>query len=347
MAVRFFYLPWRSSNRVGLTSRMAQANPAYVAYPRTTPGGPTLAFGNWDSNFFHHVDSEPMQSYGVTTDAARVPLVRTELSASSYLVSTGGNDDFPRYNPYSFNVTNCAYRYPGDNAWYGVINNYGPFFWAANWRPWAFFSYQLRGTSQILGSQFVANVAHPYPLYLRGRCLDNSIYTRLGITYSIGLHALVPMCCYVLRPSTDTIVGWLWNKQYHGGYGWEGVGKTARGTTVPNVPGPENRVYTTPYAPNYLAYGGNGMNVTGIQDGDLLVWEFWAYFQIGCSTNEQYYPASPGATVSMFVGGGTAGQPITLNAGDPNWAPSWGMSAGVVTGIEPNPPRQSQCSVGF
>ena len=293
-----------------------------------------------------------MASYAVTQDPARVPLTQTALRAT---VTLTDSLNWPRKNPYSIFGTGCAYKPPGDDSWANQTNEYGPFFWAGVWRPWAFFSYQLQGTSQILGSDFVGNpfdyTTHPRPWYLRGRVGTSTIWDYGANHYEcLSSHGIAPLGCYVLRPSTNSIVGWLFTRLFGGGYGGGGSTAARLSRVVSNVvqsPGPVDLAYTTCQYPGTLWYGGSGYNVTGIQDGDLLVWEFWANAHLGANSTVTYLPSTMSVGLDLFVGGGEAGQPLTVGT-EPNWAPAWGVrTSAVIPGVEPSPPRPIQCSVGF
>jgi len=287
-----------------------------------------------DTTYYVSHATAPMAAYAVATDPSLVSLTESPIT-----VSIPTPDVFPRYPAYyvsSFSV-NCAYLAPG--APMETHDSRGPFgTWQIN-HPWAFFAYELSGVSSIQGNQFLAS----------GAGLDNYIAvwikSRRVIPYTTFEYGdgfgnfqtraewagggLCPALVYVLRPSTGAVVGWLGQYYMNGGYG--PVSSTLN--EIPQVlPGASFNLFSTQSIQNYAWVG----DVSGIQDGDLIVWEWWLQGRKSVGGMEATYWGTPPFDLSIetALGGGVAGQPLTRVGASPDWAPSHGTPLNI-TGIQP------------
>jgi hypothetical protein len=362
---RFFFLPWQLHPRlvaaVGTTSRISQHPYGYHTDPvgqwvfppvgDLYPNPPYYGSGSWlfvDRGWYDFNDvGVNIPAYAVTIEPDNVP-----LATSRIVVNTTFNpsDTYPRYEPTTV--------YDGSSATCVCLNGYvnapvksvkGPFFaGSAAYRP-AFFSvYETVGITSLTGINFImTNAGYPPPvpraMWYRARSESAYIHNWGGWRKSCT-SGLAPMVCYVLRPSTGAIVGWLFSMNLLGGYGPAGYGSAPPSLITGTFPGPTANILSAGSGYDFP----NIWNVTGMQDGDLIVWEWWHGAIWGGGPTEDYAGQGAGPWVvsdSVELGGGLAGQPFTFDGGNPaptgtvpDWAPSQGSRAQLTTmsGIEPS-----------
>jgi hypothetical protein len=341
MGQRFFWLPWALKPdlvaAVGTTSRI-DSSPGQGHPMGLLPTGDYSGDGSrcWYSN----ERTAPMKAFAVTRDPDRVPLTQVSMKHQFTLASTNK----PVYSPFYANnwASAVAYRRPGEIM--ESNSTWGPFPQFRHYQPYAFFVYEMQGVSSITGSLFLDQTysfSNPAPRWGIGRRLAaDSSFLYLGWSPTwFWSGTFGPIGAYVLRPSTGAVVGWIYQEFITGGYGATGRIQNTP-TTAPSRYYDSARTYG-------FAYRGD---VTGIQDGDLIVWEWWSISGFECGgARAGYWPTMPYTyTVAMehLICGGSSGQPLTI-AGDgyPNWAPSWG-AANIASfgGIEPNKPRNPDLS---
>jgi len=284
----------------------------------------------------------------VTTDPALVPLQETILDC----IQTGNLDDAwpnePSYRYWNGSELRIAAYHSSTmgTPWPGtpdtVFDERGPFEYFEFFHPWAFFVYEMRNITSINGAQFVCAGRQQYegicPVWLRNSIgANHSLYTAYSPTgwgpfTNCHLYSnLGPYCAYVLRPSTGAIVGWL---------AFDTFG-TVKGAVNP----PSPLVLPSPVTESeemqwYYTYGWYN-NVTGIQTGDLLVWEWWSFTTGNVWMMNRDAVTSglrtPTNHIRTHLGGGLPGQPLTKNGttGKPNWAPAHRSDLSAMTGYRP------------
>lgn len=340
---RFFFLPTRLCSSlasvVGTKSRVGQMG----GFPNgRNPGG------TYGGNIWRQTDSERnMECYAVTTDPLLVPTTPVALD----VYGTGNQDDsWPDEPSYRYwngaELRIAAYHSTtmNDPTPPAVDTHYderGPFETFHYNFPWAFSVYETRGITSINGAQFVCAGRQPYegicptwlrtavgPLHSRYWAYSTTGYGPFD-TCCLTSVSLSPLCAYVLRPSTGQIVGWL---------AWDNINTAKQNLTA--SPSTINTIVQTEQIQWTYAWGGFA-NVTGMQDGDLIVWEWWS-FNSGSvwmmnrnSVIAGTMVKSPVCHVRTYWGGGLAGQPLTKTGGIPNWAPAHRSDLGAMTGYKP------------
>jgi hypothetical protein len=346
MGTRFFWLPW-GGRRDGVagSSRWLSSPLADSPHAELYPSDRRSAFDSF--YYLASLGSRSIPVYAVTTNPDLVPL-RTQTLPGGVVI--GPSEGVPYYEPFYCNnyANTCAYIAPG---WpIETVNSDGPF---GGWQYsglFAYFVYEMMGTTSIAGASFsqAGACADNYiPFWVRTRRVGGtSTYNYLGIQTRAhwDQFGMGPALVYVVRPSTGAIVGFLAQSYINGGYG---PCSTTDNEVPQNLPGTEKLVVASAGSGCYHWVG----DVTGIQDHDLLVWEWWfqARRSIG-GAPASYYGAnySAAAAAASHICGGLSGQPLTRDGGTgmPDWAPSHGTSLDIY-GIEPSPPRPSDVSVGF
>ena len=351
---RFFYLPWTSQNDAG---------GLYTKFGGVDNGTIQANECGWT------VSGRIMKSYGVTTDASRVPLTETELTDQFEMTNPAFSEwgRFLKYQYYSISGSQCAYL--RDQIAAGHAPNYigdgdGPWIRQVFFSPWAKFSYELMGVTSISGANFFHSTGlgtgvNPAPQWYKGRRMTattalNGIsqYFQPWNPGGIGLRGV-----YIWRPSTQAIVGVLVDRAIVGGYGPASVASAHNGYVQAGEPGTVTQgagaaPHTFPTATSYFqmwynysanpAWYGYRYDVSGIQDHDVLVWEFWhAHWMNSPAVYGTYIPDYITNTSSFIVGGGTSGQPLTVTNTVPNWAPAWGVDGVTISGVEPLPPIEN------
>jgi hypothetical protein len=364
---RFFFLPWALKPSlaavVGSTSRISQhplggpGSPKYAStwwFPPVGDPYPTTPFGPAGGGapdygilraWYDYQNVGTMATYAVTIDPTRVPLTTTKIYSD---VSTNGGGTYPAQPRYTMNSGGGIYKasvYLTSSAAKPdtLIDATGPFFdGSIGMRP-AFFSvYETTGLTSLNGSGFIfpgsGSTLSPKAMYVRR-------YREVGGTFQSGANfysdfetgGICPWLAYVLRPSTGAIVGWLYSQSWKGPAGGTG--------SVPSVDIGTGQIPATPYK-NSVDQPSNydtTWNVTGMQDGDLIVWEWWHYFRKQPGGVAAAYPARAWRDhVSVEFGGGLSGQPLTYNGGGapttngvPDYASAQGCNLAAMSGIEP------------
>lgn len=341
MATRFFFLPWASRLDLGNGGAPRYA-PGWWGYDQ--PGHDVLYTGGGTRTWHKRWVPGAMPAYSVTTDGARVPL--TEVGIASPIAY---DDPFPHYPPSSiFPGTSCAYVDPGKPQDYTDARNPAVGFYAM--RPFANWVYRLAGAGSITMLNFLYRVGDfndyvgPYTVNTRVRLDYYNTYAHPvnGQPYhQAPISRVGPATIYIYRPGVGVhhvVMTTRATGGYGAGYSFTfGVDKSS----FPAI-GTIKQIYNQLNAVNWTY---NTENVTW-QDGDLLVWEMW--HEVSGWYVKDDPSLAPAKTISFMVGGGTAGQPLTINGGTgfPNWAPAW-YSKGAITGYEPSPARPPQASVGF
>lgn len=348
----FFWTPYRSSNRVGMYSR-------YGAPPVHPSGLP---------NTLVYTDAGAvMDSFIATKDPARVPaqesvLQTTIISSRSYQqdgmgLTSQSERRFPVWPHYGYWGSACCYlidcQLAGKPANYSNTAVDGPYFFCIINRPAFFMSYILKNQSSINGADFFSGNTDPVPIWQKTRrTLSGTMKSGgYGGLYEAALHmGTAPIYAYVLRPSTQQIVGNLYVRPMDNQKGPASFSEAGQCTGL--TYGSNN---SGPLTPFYAYYGYGGTNdlgyyytVSGIQDGDLIVWEFWTQTFYGVMDDTGV--ASMSSRIDFTVGGGTNNVTWTRDGqNNPNWAPGWGYKS-TINGVET--PLMSgaaayQVSVGF
>jgi hypothetical protein len=361
---RFFYLPWQVhptiAAAVGNQTRWPESpnfndpypsNTYYWNYNKGRSGDRTQPpLGNqWNEV----LDTHPMQIYAVTQDPDLVPLSVTAMDALSPL--SNQNLDYamqPSYTYWTGAWTDPATYFtstmgvPWPQSPDLIHDSRGPISFIKFGWPWAKSVYQLQGVTSITGSQFVCAGYQQYqnvqPLWIRNSLEAQHTYIPQTTMTGFGpfntcpfTSSLHPYCIYVLRPSTGAIVGWLaydtfW--VFNGTVNSPSDGATGLPTAILDIKSDQW----------YYTYGSYG-DVNGIQDGDLIVWEWWQFNQSNVWSLSDAQVARPKVVnwrshMRTHWGGGLAGQPLTNDGvtGFPNWAPAHRSEVTVsITGIEP------------
>lgn len=359
---RFFFLPTRLCSQlatiVGTTSRVNQhpygglgsgfVNGVFGFPPVGDPGitPPYSITRNW----YDIQNVNTMVSYGVTIDPARVPLTSTRISAP---VLWNPNDTYPRQPRYSMwngSWVSSVYLEDSTSKPDTLIDGTGPFTGSMGMRP-AFFSvYETVGIRNIGANDFIqtgAGYPPPVPraMWFKTRAeIGTSVFNTGGspaFYKYMGGSGIAPFFAYVLRPSTRAIVGWLYSMYNLGGYGPASTGYGG-GTNINNntgvLPGP---AVNHPLGAAYTY--DSRWAVSGIQDGDLIVWEWWCQASCGSGGGQHYELMGAGPWItndSVEFGGGLPGQPLTFDGGNsqpwgsiPDWAASQGCPLQYFSGF--------------
>jgi hypothetical protein len=342
MGTRFFWLPWQIHPKftavVGGSGSRWNAGPLAGDPLSVLKQGDARGGSPWlgDAQYYStDLGASGRPVYAVTTDAARVPLTTTPIT-----ISRTPTDTFPRAESwyFSYYAQGCSYL---NTTATEVRNANGPFFgW--QYQELAFFTaYETMGITSIDGSIFSQAGACPdlyFPYWTRtSRVAPYSSFLYLGTQARGGWYSsgVAPVACYVLRPSTGAIIGWLGQSYINGGYGPQGTTTQATPLVIPDAP----KELLGSQGNSFFPYVGD---VSGIQDHDLIVWEWWfeATTDYGGANGywQAQYPPPWSVSVQTHFGGGLSGQPFTVNGGTgmPNWAPAHGTSLNI-SGIEPDP----------
>jgi hypothetical protein len=346
---RFFWLPWALRSdlaaAIGTTTRWQQIfgaadnSPAGYQVGINHQQGAGQVWGETLAN-------TPMLHYAVTTDPSRVPTTESTLSS---VININSNHDYPDQPSYRYwngsELTYSAYlattmNDPSPdtvNDWRGPVSAFNTL------KPWAFFAYEMMGVSSLSYGEFACAGYQPYqnvsPEWGKQQIGTQTTISTYWNAMSGGYQCcpasvggVNPMIAYVLRPSTGSIVGTL---------AYDPLYTPRLLSSTPNWPTLPSAVSTTNTIQGWYNWG-NGGNVTGIQDHDLLIWEWWHWatttiFMVNPAVNYQGGTIQPTQEVLTIVGGGLTGQPLTNNPADglPNWAPAHRMEGTLVTGIEP------------
>jgi hypothetical protein len=376
-STRFFWLPWpvRSdiASVVGTTSRISQhpwgvgpINGLWIFPPvgDLYPTAPYYGTGNYSNigrAWYDYQGAGSMSAYAVTTNPAQVPLTSARITVQNSWNSGDTYPRQPRYQMWNGSWTSSVYLEDSTSKPDTLVDVTGPFYSGSQCLRPAFFSVlETIGVTSIGKNEFIqTGEAWPFPtpraMYIRQRVEPGTDVMFVGGSdpyRKFVQSGVAPFLAYVLRPSTGAIVGWLYTMYNLGGYGPRGLGGAAINGQTGVLPGPTEAHALTNLSTNYQS--NCRWDVTGIQDHDLIVWEWWTQATIGAGAGQQYPTMGPGpwdtATSTEFCGG-LSGQPLTYDGGlavgsIPDWAPSQGSPI-VINGIDPPLPIETPRFAGL
>ena len=205
------------------------------------------------------------------------------------------------------------------------------------WTPAIKAVYKYTGSGTVGGNQFLASGLFMFQGSAR---IQRALFR--GVQWD-GNAGWYPICAYVWRPSTQAVVGWLWDVSAFAtadAYSWAvdyvgGIGFNANRFTRPWYS--MSKAYTPGSSPpSYFTTAAKMNNSVSFVAGDYLVFECWwvmAYYGNGV------FPANLTLGADIWIGGaGSTYSPGDLNATettDPTYGTKFRSSATVPAGEVP------------
>jgi len=273
-----------------------------------------------------------MANYALTTHEAWLGATDGKI-----ITKTGSVSGLPQYTRWisgSYGASDA----PGGNPTYG---------WAVCMLPWARFSFELTGMTTVYAGNVINQSAsgsptNPWMLALAQRGQSISGPLQGGPSSTIWFPH-----CYVYRPSTSSIVGWIHISTFNYATTYPAVYTSTVGSWIEIVPGVTSLRY--PYQSSWAG------NVTGVQDGDLFVWEMfqilqWTYYSGGAIPAGGTLSATHDLEIMgpRIVGNSNIAPGLTYGGnGYPNFASNYVWANEVVNGIEPTTSRTTVISASL